>query len=166
MKAKLLIPFLVLLAACNTVNKPMTDEQKAAVKEEGSVIVKEIFDAMITSNGEKMIGLMENSPDFIFIVAGEIYSNEKMKEMVKQFMPLIERQTFETKFEQYVIVDPSCFIYTWQGKNGGYMKTGDSTIMDDYIATYAFRKTEGSWKLFFGHESSKVPFPIDTTKVE
>jgi hypothetical protein len=165
MKAKLLILFLFLLAAC-TNNKPMTDEQKAAVKEEGSVIVKEIFDAMITSNSDKMIGLMENSPDYNFVVAGELYNYEQMKEMAKQYMPLIERQTFETKFEQYVIVDPSCFIYTWIGKNGGYMKTGDSTIVDDYVATYAFRKTEGSWKLFFGHESSKVPFPIDTTKVE
>jgi len=166
MKAKLLIPFLLLLGACNTANKPMTDEQKAAVKEEGSSIVKEIFDAMIISDSEKMIGLMENSPDYNFVVAGEIYNYEKMKEMVKQYMPLIERQTFETKFEQYVIIDPSCFIYTWHGKNGAYMKTGDSTIYDDYLMTYAFRKTEGSWKLFFGHESSKVPFPIDTAKVQ
>ena len=51
MKAKFLIPFLLILAAC-TSNKPMTEEQKATVKDEGSVVVDEIFNALKTSDGE------------------------------------------------------------------------------------------------------------------
>jgi hypothetical protein len=42
MKARLLIPFLLLLAAC-TSNKPMTDEQQAAIREEATIVVKYLF---------------------------------------------------------------------------------------------------------------------------
>jgi hypothetical protein len=165
MKARHLIPFLLLLAAC-TCNKPMTDEQKAIVKEEGSAAVKEFFDAMTVNNAEAMIGSFENSADFNYVVAGEVYNYEKMLEMANQVIPLIERQTFDTRFEQYVIVDPGCFIYTWCGKNGMYMKSGEQVIMEDYLVTYCFRKHEEGWKLFVGHESEKVPLPIDTAQAE
>jgi hypothetical protein len=166
MKAKLLIPFLVLLAACNTTTKPMTDVQKAAVKDEGSVVVKEIIDAMKTSNAEKLISLLENSPDYTYISAGEMVTYDKNVEMATQYLPYVKRQTFITKFEKYIIVDPSCFIYLWQGDNGMYMETGDSTILKDYLLAYTFRKSEGTWKLVLGHESQKVPLPIDTTMLQ
>jgi ketosteroid isomerase-like protein len=166
MKAKLLIPFLFLIAACNTVNKPMTDEQKAAVKDEGSAVVKEFFDAMAVSNLEKLTGLLENSSDYNFIVGGDIYGYDKMLEMASKYLPQVERQTFDTKYEKYVIVSPTCFIYTWHGRNGMYMKTGEKIMMEDYLVTYCFRKHADGWKLFVGHESEKVPLPIDTTNVE
>ena len=165
MKAKLLIPFLVLLAACTT-EKPMTDEQKAAVKEEGSAVVQEFFDAIKTNNPDKMFDLLEIRPDFIYIVNGDIYSRDQMKEMATQYTPYFDRQTFITKFEKYVIVNPSCFIYIWQGDNGAYMKSGDSTILYDYLMTYTFRKDEGKWKVFFGQETAKAPLPIDTANLQ
>ncbi len=166
MKAKLLILFLMLLVACNTANKPMTDEQKAAVKEEGSVVVKDFLNALITSNVDNMTNMLENSSDFNYIAAGELATYDQMNDMAHQYLKYVKRQTFITKFEKYVIIDPATFIYIWQGDNGMYMNTGDSTIITDYVMTIAFRKNEGSWKLFFGHESSKVPLPIDTTKVQ
>ena len=165
MKSKLLISFLLILAACNS-NKPMTEEQKTTVKEEGSVVVNELFDAIKTSNVERLLKLLENSPDYAYIVAGEVYTYDQQVEMASQYVPNIERQTFITKFEKYIIVDPSCFIYIWQGDNGMYMKTGDSTILKDYLLTYTFRKSEGTWKLVLGHESQKVPLPIDTTMMQ
>jgi hypothetical protein len=165
MKVKLLVPFLLLLAAC-TSNKPMTDEQKAAVKEEGSAVVKEFFDAMIQNNVEKMTGTLENSADFNFIVAGDVYNYEQFLELAKQYTPLVEGQTFDTKFEQYVVVDPECFIYTWEGRNGARMKSGEEVMMEDYSMTYCFRKHEDGWKLFVGHESEKTAMPIDTTLVQ
>ncbi|MCU0378649.1 MAG: nuclear transport factor 2 family protein [Bacteroidales bacterium] len=165
MKTRLLIPLLLLMAAC-TSDRPMTEEQKTAVKEEGSAVVKEFFDAMAVSNFEKLTGLLENSEDYNFIVGGDVYTYDKMVEMASQYIGLIERQTFDTKYEKYLIVNPTCFIYTWHGKNGMYMKTGEEIIMEDYLVTYCFRKHAEGWKLFLGHESEKVPVPIDTTKVQ
>jgi uncharacterized protein YcfL len=165
MKSKLLISFLLILAACNS-NKPMTEEQKTTVKEEGSVVVNELFDAIKTSNVERLLKLLENSPDYAYIVAGEVYTYDQQVEMASQYVPNIERQTFITKFEKYIIIDPSCFEYIWQGDNGMYMKTGDSTILKDYLLAYTFRKSEGTWKLVLGHESQKVPLPIDTTMMQ
>jgi ketosteroid isomerase-like protein len=166
MKVKLLVPLLLLMVAC-TPNKPMTDEQKAAVKEEGSAVVKEFFDAMSTMNLEKIKDLMENNDDFSFtIVSGDILSFDGMMEIASQYEPYVESQTFDTKYEKYVIVSPSCFVYTWHGRNGAKMKTGEEVMLEDYFATYCFRKHEDGWKLFIGHESEKIPMPIDTTAVQ
>lgn len=164
MKTKLLVLLLLLMTACTT-NKPMTDEQIAAVKEEGSSVVKEFFDALVKSDLERMTNMLENSPDYNFIVGGDVYNYDRMVEMANQYIPMVERQTFDTKYEQYVIVSPECFIYTWHGKNGMIMKTGEEIMMEDYLVTYCFRKHDEGWKLFTGHESEKVPIPIDTTAV-
>jgi hypothetical protein len=165
MNAKLLIPLLLLMSTCTT-DRPMTDEQKATVKEEGSVVVNEFFDAMKNSNLEKLLTMVENTPDFTYITGGEILTYEIQKEMAKQYMPYVERQTFITKSEKYVIIDPFCFIYLWQGDNGMYMTSGDTTILEDYVLSYTFKKSDSGWKLVFGHESSAAPLPIDTTKLQ
>ena len=165
MKLKLLIPLLLLMAAC-TSDKPMTEEQKATVKEEGSVVVNEFFDAMKNNNLEKFLTMVENTPDFTYITGGEILTYEMQQEMAKQYMPYIERQTFITKSEKYVIIDPFCFIYLWQGDNGMYMTSGDTTILEDYVLSYTFKKSDSGWRLVFGHESQKAPIPIDTTMMQ
>jgi hypothetical protein len=165
MKVKLLIPLLLLMAACTT-DKPMTDEQKATVKEEGSAVVNEFFDAMKNSNLEKLLTMVENTPDFTYITGGEILTYEMQQEMAKQYMPYVERQTFITKSEKYVIIDPFCFIYLWQGDNGVYMTSGDTSILEDYVLSYTFKKSDSGWKLVFGHESQKAPMPIDTAMVQ
>ena len=165
MKAKFLIPLLLLIAACTT-NKPMTDEQKAAVQEEATAAVKVFFNAMAASDLEAMTGIMENSTDFNYIVGGDVYNYDNMVDMAGQYIPLVESQTFDTKFEKYVIVSTECFIYTWHGKNGMIMNTGEDYMMEDYLCTWCFRKDEDGWKIFVGHESEKTPIPIDTTAVE
>jgi ketosteroid isomerase-like protein len=164
MKAKLLIPLLLLVAACTT-HKPMTDEQKAAVREEAAAAVKTYFDAMTVSDAETINGLFENSTDMTYIAAGNIYDYDRMMELAEQNFPYIKGQSFDTKFEKYIIVSPECFIYTWEGKNGITMSTGDEIMMEDYLITVGFRKHEDGWKIFVGHESEKASIPIDTTAV-
>ena len=164
MKTKLLILLLLLMAACTT-NKPMTDEQKAAVQDEATVAVNAFFDAMIKSDAEATPVLFENSADMTYIAAGIIYDYDRMMELAESNFPLIESQSFETRFEKYIIVSPECFIYTWEGKNGITMTTGDVYAMEDYLITVGFRKHEDGWKIFIGHESEKASIPIDTTAV-
>jgi ketosteroid isomerase-like protein len=164
MKLKLLIPLLLLMVACTT-NKPMTDEQKAAVQEEATVAVKTYFDAMSQSDIEAIRGILENSADLTYIAAGMIYDYDRMMELAEQNLPYITGQIFDTKFEKYIIVSPECFVYTWHGRNGITMSTGDEMIMEDYMMTVGFRKHEDGWKIFVGHESEKAPIPIDTTLV-
>jgi len=164
MKARFLIPLLVILAACTT-NKPMTDEQKAAVTEEAVTAVNAYFEAMKVSDAEKITGMFENSTDMTYIVAGIIYNYDRMMELATQNFPYIKGQIFETRSEKYIIVSPDFFIYSWNGKNGINMTTGESIMMEDYMVTVGFRKHEDGWKILFGHESEKVPIPIDTTSV-
>jgi hypothetical protein len=160
MKMKLLIPILLLMAACTT-DKPMTDEQKAAVLDEASVVVKEYFDAIATSNADKITSLLEKSDDFLLIVSGELLDYDKSIGMMEANLPYVEKQTFETKFEKYTVLNPSCFIYHWHGRNGIYMKSGETAILEDYLFTYIFRKHDDGWKFFIGHESERVPMPVE-----
>ncbi len=164
MKTRLLIPFLLLIAACTT-DKPMTEEQKAAVLEEAAAAVKTYFDAMTVSDVKTLTGMFENTADLTYIAAGMVYDYDRMMELAEQNFPYITGQTFETKSEKYIIVSPECFIYTWYGRNGMTMTTGDELMMDDYLITVGFRKHEEGWKIFVGHESEKAPILIDTTAV-
>jgi hypothetical protein len=161
MKARFLIPILMLFAACNTGNVPLTDDIKEAVKAEGASVVNEMITALIENRLDVVLGLMENTPDFSMTIAGDLFDYDGMKDMIDQVGTMVEKQAFETKFEQYVVLDEDCFIYLWLGKNEVFMKTGESVAYDEYAFTYGFRKVEGSWKLFFGHESYKVPLPFD-----
>jgi len=165
MKSKLLIPLLLLIVAC-TSNKPMTDEQKAAVQEEAVAAVNTFFDAMTVNDGETLIGIFENSTDMTYSTGGMVYDYDRMMELAEQNLPYIKGQSFETKFDKYIIVSPECFIYTWYGRNGMTGIEGDSIMMEDYMITVAFRKRTEGWKIFFGHESEKVPVPIDTAAVQ
>jgi hypothetical protein len=164
MKAKLLILFLLALAACTT-NKPMTDEQKATLQAEATAAVKAYFDAMTVNNIEALTGSFENSTDLTYIAAGMVYNYDRMMELAKQNLPFITGQTFDTKLEKYILVSPECFIYNWYGRNGMTMTIGDPIMMEDYMITVGFRKHEDGWKVFVGHESEKAPLPIDTTAV-
>jgi hypothetical protein len=164
MKLKLLIPFLLLFAACTT-DKPMTEEQKAAIREEAAAAVKTYFNSMTVSDAKTLTGMLENSADLTYIAAGMIYDYARMMELAEVNLPYIKGQTFDTKFEKYAIVSPECFIYTWYGKNVITITTGDELVMEDYMITVGFRKHKDSWKIFVGHESEKAPIPIDTTAV-
>jgi len=120
---------------------------------------------MTISNLDALTGMIENSSDMTYIAAGIVYDYDRMMELAEQNFPYIKGQTFETKSEKYIIVSPTCFIYTWYGKNGITMTTGDEMMMEDYLITVGFRKHEDGWKVFVGHESEKAPIPIDTTAV-
>lgn len=165
MKVKLLIPLLLLLAACTT-NKSMTDDQKAAIRNEATMVVKEMFDALAVSDYKKMVSLCENCDDFTFILSCEVYNYQSVMAVVRAMLPGVEKQTFDTKYEKYTVIDPTCFIYNWHGRNGVYMKSGEASVEEDYFATYVFRKTEDGWKLFNGHESARPAMPADSTAVQ
>jgi len=120
---------------------------------------------MTVSDLEASTGMFENSADMTYIAAGNIYGYDRMMELAGQNFPYIKGQTFETKFEKYIIVSPECFIYTWEGRNGITMTSGDEVMMEDYLITAGFRKHEEGWKIFVGHESEKALIPVDTTAV-
>ena len=84
------------------------------------------------------------------------------KGKLKEFTASLERQTFETKAEKYIIIDAASFIYFWNGKNYMFTKSGDTIKFDNYYASYVFRKEQEGWKFLYGHESNPTPAPETT----
>ena len=165
MKTTILVSLLVLLMACNEMNKPMTEAQKEAVKGEATLVIKNVFDVLALGNGEKRMTICENSSDFSFTLTDGIFSYDGLKSYVSQALQEAEKETFETTSEKYFVIDPDCFTYIWQGKIVIYLKSGKTITFKDYYSTWTFRKTEGAWKMVNGHESSKEPARIDTISV-
>ena len=164
MEKKFLIPLLALLIACSAGNKPMTEAQKEAVREEARLFIKDVFDVLTLGNGEKRMEICENSPDFTFILAGSVFSYDSLKTFVAQALQEAEKETLETVSEKYIVIDPDCFTYIWHGKIDIYLKSGEIISFDDYFSTWTFRKSEGKWKIVNGHESYSAPLPADTTQ--
>jgi len=165
MKTTFLVPLLALLIACNQMNKPMTEAQKEAVKSEATLVIKNVFDVLALGNGEKRMANCENSSDFSFTLTDGIYSYDGLKSYVSQALQEAEKETFETRSEKYIMLDPACFTYIWQGKIVIYLKSGKTITFNDYYSTWTFRKSEGTWKMVNGHESSKEAASVDTAMV-
>jgi ketosteroid isomerase-like protein len=170
MKSKLLLPLLVLLVGCNPANKPLTEAQKEAVIKEAAPVVKSFFDALAVNDTTKLMSMINDVPEVIYINPGGVFTGKEMERSASQFVATVEKQSFETKFEKYTVIDPGCFIYSWCGKNAIFFKGGVSILNDNASGSYTFKKTDDKWKLIYMHESVNPPVVSDPvrefTKIE
>ena len=144
---------MVLLVACNTGNKSLTEIQKNAVAEEAKVVIENVFDVLALADGEKRMEICENSDDFTFVLFDKVYSYMELKNFVANALQDAEKETFNTKTEKYIIIDQQCFTYIWYGEIDIYLKSGEAMSYENYFSTWTFRKAEGIWKMVSGHES-------------
>lgn len=164
MKTRFLIAVLLLLIGCSTGVTSLTEEQKSKIKSEGEVAVKELLNAFSVNDTAKIFAMTVSGPDLSLVGAGGILNYSDLRKLANQFFPKVEKQTFETKTEKYAILNPDCFIYTWYGKNGVYLKGNEPFINDDYLMSIVFIRVKGEWKMVYDHESLKYPQPEDPVK--
>ncbi|HNW56895.1 MAG TPA: nuclear transport factor 2 family protein [Bacteroidales bacterium] len=165
MKTKLLLPFFVLLIGCTAGNWPLTESQKEAVVKDAAPVVKAFYESMTVNDTAKLMSFMDFGPEMTVINIAGLFNSKEMRKTAGKFFAVVEKQTFETKSEKYTVVDPDCFIYTWYGKNGVYIKGGEPIIYDDLLGSYTFRKIKGEWKIIHLHESTKIPEVSDPVKM-
>jgi len=158
MKAILFFTVLTFLFACNGENEPMSDKQKETLQKEATQVIEQVFGVLAEGSGESRMALCENSDDFCFTLPEGIFTWDGLNDYVVRDFNEAEKETLATKNEQYILLDPTCFIYVWHGSIDIVMKNGDIIRADDYYSTWTFRKTNGEWKMVNGHESSKEPF--------
>jgi hypothetical protein len=158
MKHVTIILLLALLAGCNPVNMPLNESQKKVILDEGQKVTKAFFDAMAAYDADKLFNLTDTASHECMIVTGnQIYNMVTEEQAIRDMIKDMQSQTFQTKDEKYVVINPNSFIYYWRGKNNLYTKSGDSIIFDNYLVSYVFRKVNGEWKFLYGHESYEMP---------
>ncbi|HNX66678.1 MAG TPA: hypothetical protein PKH02_07330 [Bacteroidales bacterium] len=153
MKVRFFIPSLLLITACTGINTPMTAVQKEEVKSEATVVVKELFDNLTTNKYGNFLSMMDTTSEFVFFITGSVFEYDDFIIMASKAFPNIERQTFEIKFEKYIVNSPFCFEYFWEGKNCVYFKSGQVNVFEDYLGSYTFRKEKNKWHIVAGQES-------------
>jgi hypothetical protein len=163
MKSKIIILCLIVLAGCTMVNQPLTETQKKAILEEAQKTVSDLFNALAVIDVDKIISLSDTAnPDCMIVTGDQVLKFDKS--ILKELSADFEKQTFETKAEKYIIIDAASFIYFWNGKNYMFMKSGDTIKLENFFASYIFKKEQEGWKFLYGHESNPAPAP-DTAAV-
>jgi hypothetical protein len=51
----------------------------------------------------------ENSPDFSFTLPDGVFTYDGLKNYVKHALQAAVKETFVTKSEKYIMIDPACF---------------------------------------------------------
>jgi len=76
------------------------------------------------------------------------------------YYTVLKEQKVSTLMEKIDVIDETLAIIGWTGNIIAQLKNGDSIIMNNYVITNVFKKTDGLWKIIHSHESSLTPIII------
>ena len=162
MKNRFLIPLVLFVVSCTGGNRQVTntESRKEEIMKEARLAVDSLFGAIESNDYEKLISMYDTTSGFISVGSPKMYDYKSLVRHTRKVFPLVEKQTMETRFEKYVIIDPYCFQYVWAGANGVYMKSGEIAKYDDVISIITFKKEDGTWKIIsIQEENYNMPSP-------
>jgi hypothetical protein len=155
MKTRLII--LVLLIACfscGTNNKPLSDAQKAKIKEQVKEVVNTFIKGLEEANSNMVLTTYLDSPDFIYTYNGNTFGYKQVVDAMKSvFSSTLINQKGTIIEEKYAVLDNSTVLYTNSSKWLMNFKDGHSVLQDPWIVQLLFKKSDNKWKVISGNES-------------
>ena len=167
MKTKLV--FLVMLIfcfSCGTNNKPVSDSQKEKIIGEVKEVLKTFYKGCEEANFDMVVALDFDSPDFVYINNGKIFSYQESVDTMKLFFSSLLNQKGTIADEKFVVLDNSTVLYTANTKWLMNFKDGHSVMQDPWAMQNSFKKINGSWKKINSVESGieRIVKTSDTPK--
>jgi len=162
MKIRYFILLALLVISCTGGKKQVifSENKRDAVMKEAGLAVADLFGAIESNNYEKLLSMYDTTSEFISVGSPKMYDYSSLVKHTRKVFPLVEKQTMETRFEKYIIIDPYCFQYVWAGANGVYMKSGEIAKYDDVVSIITFKKEDGTWKIIsIQEENYNMPSP-------
>ncbi|WP_420148859.1 nuclear transport factor 2 family protein [Spirosoma sp.] len=158
-------------AGCNTRAKDrdtqtttvsaMTPEQKQAIEQEISGLVKEFFQQVEKLDIETCMTYFENTPDFQAVnpdgTLGDYNALKKLN--ADGFNQMKTLSVVPTKEVIRVLTD-SLVLYTFSMEQDATLKNGQKMKFEHVAGTMLFTKINGAWKATFYQESAVAPVPV------
>ena len=157
---KILIGLLtIVLAGCTgQTPKPLTDAEKATIKND----VKKEFNGMVEACNkvdiETALKYWLDSPDFIMIGPdGAIMNYAQFKKANEDTFNNATSVRFTGLKEDIKVLENGYALYIWQYSAEMILKSGEKIAYDTLGMTVLFQKIDGTWKIIFGQESGSLP---------
>jgi ketosteroid isomerase-like protein len=94
------------------------------------------------------------SPDFVgFGPWADKFDVQKYRKDVIDLFNLITAYKWTTYRQDFLVVTKDKVIYTMDGKDELFMKSGDKITFDPAHYTFGLKKVAGQWKFFYHHSS-------------
>ena len=152
MKAKIFIAALLLcIFGCTSKQRSeLTLQQKEQIKKDITILGDSIMARWQRMDVE---GAMQYySSDFVgFGSEGEQFNFEVYKKSNLESFKSTTSYKWTFYHRTFLAIAKDTVVCAWDGKNELFMKSGDKMTVDPSHYTFAFKKAEGQWKLFYHH---------------
>ena len=160
---------LIVCFACGTNNKPLSDDQKEEITNEAKEVVAAFLEGAQAADYDKIIGYIDDSPDFVFFYNGTPFSYQQFTELGKAMFSSLINQKGKVTDEKYLVIDNSTVMYTANSSWLLNFKDGSAIIQDPWAMQYLIKKIGDAWKVLIinesGHEqtakNSEIPNILD-----
>lgn len=144
-------------------NEPaMTPEQKQAIEQEISGLVKEFFRQVQKLDIETCMTYFENTPDFQAVNPdGTLGDYDALKKLNADGFNQMKTLSVVPNKEVIRVLTDSLVLYTFSMEQNATLKTGQKMKFEHVAGTMLFTKINGAWKATFYHESASAPVAVN-----
>lgn len=155
MKTKwLLFLLLIPLFACTTQStSPLSKAEKDKIQGEVKAAANEIRKACDEVNADALTGAIFDSPDFLYMMNGNVITHKEFVENVKPIFAEMKSQKITILDEQFAFPDNTSVLYVANYTDTVHYKDGRVTLDESGIWTMLFKNTDKGWKMAYGSET-------------
>ncbi len=144
---------LIICFSCGTNNRPVSDAEKEKINGEVKEIVHTVFKGAEEANFDMVVETWYDSPDFVYMCNGRIYTYKECMDEMKQFLSVLLNQKCTIVDEKYSVLDNSTVLGTINTKWLMNYKDGHSVLQDPWAVQFTFKKIDNRWRVIYHVES-------------
>ncbi|GAB4042963.1 hypothetical protein GCM10028810_03700 [Spirosoma litoris] len=167
----IVIALFLFATSCNTPAKEtatqttdvsaMTPEQKQAIEQEISGLVKEFFQQVEKLDIEACMTYFEKTPDFQAVNPdGTLGDYDALKKLNADGFNQMKTLNVVPAKEVIRVLTGSLVLYTFSMEQNATLKTGQKLKFEHVAGTMLFTKINGAWKATFYQESASAPVAV------
>ena len=131
----------------------LSEKEKEIITKEIKEVVDIIMEGSKKTDFDMFIAPYLNSPDFTYILHGNIFSFDDAVNFLKPVFEQMTDQKLTTKSEKFSFIDRSTALYTVAITCQMNFKNGSSLLLDPCAMFMLFRKIDNAWRVAYAVES-------------
>ena len=134
---------------------------ETAIRQEVSQVMQDYTAACEHVDCTAALRFVADVPEFRYAdVDGKQYDYAGFKKLVAEFFAGFSAQKATTRNQDILVLGPDTALVIWHGAIDAAQKDGSGLRFNDYNITCLFKRSGGTWKVVFQHESGLPPQPV------